>query len=335
MIRILVRLALIAALAWSAWWAGAAWYMRGGISAWFDARTAEGWQADYAEIATSGYPLRHVTRLAAPALADPETGVAWSADWITFDSPAAWPGRQRLSFADTPQRLSYFDDTLALSARDMRAELHLRAGLALELETLAMTAGPWLIDREDGRVMAAEGLTLAMARADPGSALYRIELAAPDFSPGNRLRRVLASAESLPEDFDTLALSMTVLFDRPWDRRALEERRPQPRRIDLRLAEARWGALLLSAAGELDVDGDGIPTGALTVRAEDWREMLGMAERAGALPASVADQAERMLDFIARLGPSPDTIDVQLNFRGGYVALGPFPLGPAPRLILR
>ena len=114
----------------------------------------------------------------------------------------------------------------------------------------------------------------------------------------------------------------------------MEERRPQPTRIDLRLAEAAWGPLQISLSGGMDVDTAGVPEGQVTVRAENWREMLRMAQSAGALPEPVVQTAERALGFLAGLGGNPEALDVQLNLTGGRIAIGPVPLGPAPRLIL-
>ena len=48
-----------------------------------------------------------------------------------------------------------------------------------------------------------------------------------------------------------------MTFDKPWDRSAIEIARPQPREVDLRLAEAAWGGLRLMAAGRFTVDAEG------------------------------------------------------------------------------
>ncbi|WP_171176094.1 DUF2125 domain-containing protein [Ruegeria sp. HKCCD8929] len=330
----LVRILIFIALAWSGYWYVAGYGLRSAIVAWFSAQEARGWQADYAEIATSGYPARHQTRLTSPALADPSSGTAWQAEWLELDSPAIWPGRQTMRFAETPQRLSYLDQTAIVSARDMQAELHLQPGVALALERMALTSGPWSISREGEALASAGDLTLLMEQTETPET-YRIDLEAAAFSPGEDLRRLMRSSTALPRNFQTLKADMTVRFDKRWDRSALEERRPQPVRVDLALAEMKWGELRLFATGKLDVDTQGIPTGEVALKAENWREMLAMAHAAGALPDQAIDPATRVLNLLAGLGGNPNALDVQLNFRDGFVALGPIPLGPAPRLILR
>ncbi len=332
--RGLIRLIIVLAVLWSGWWLLSAYGLRLSLSNWFDAQRELGWQADYSEMQTSGYPFRHTTRLDLPALADPRTGTAWRADWISFDSPAAWPGRQTLHFADTPQTLSYLDQTDTVIAQDMTAKLHLRPGIALQLEQMALTAGPWAVASTDGSILQAQSLVLDMQQTeDP--AVYDITFGADRFSPGENLRRLSQTAQALPATFETLTLQMQVAFDRPWDRRALEESRPQPLEINLRLADAQWGALRLQAAGHVTVDGNGVPEGSVTIKAENWREMLAIAQATGSLPESAVEPTDRVLGLLAGLGGNPNALDVKLNLRDGFVALGPIPLGPAPRLILR
>ncbi|MFC6686720.1 DUF2125 domain-containing protein [Jhaorihella thermophila] len=330
----LLKIVMVAGLAWSTYWFVAGYGIRRAVADWFAAQEGRGWQAEFAGMRTRGYPLRHVTTLTAPALADPATGAAWRADWLVLDSPAIWPGRLTLLFPPNPQLISYFDRTVAVTAQDMRAELHLHPGAALEVERLALTAGAWSVAGEGGPVAAGGSLTLAMDQGDAPET-YHYDIRAEGFSPGDGLRKLASATDALPPAFETLSVDMEVTFDRAWDRRALEERRPQPVAVDLRLLEMQWGELRLMAAGHVTVDGQGIPTGEITLKAENWREMLAMANAAGRLPPSVVSSADRALTMLSRLGGNPRALDVQLNFRDGFVALGPIPLGPAPPLILR
>jgi hypothetical protein len=330
LIKVITGLALV----WSLWWWGAGYALRQGITGWFAAQDARGWQSEMRDMSTAGYPLRHITTINSPALADPATGAAWQADWLKLDSPAAWPGRQNLYFAPTPQRLSYFDQTVVIKAADLVARLHLKPGLALALDRMEVTSNTWQITGDDGPVMGADSLKMAVVQAAQPET-YQFDIDATGYTPGARLRRFIGSDSSLPATFETLTLDMKVTFDRVWDRKALEQQRPQPVEIDLKLADLRWGALRLMAAGKVTVDKDGIPTGSIVVKAENWREMLAMAQTAGAIPPQAAQAAEKGLKFLASIGGNRNALDVQFNLADGYIALGPIPLGPAPRLILR
>ncbi|UWQ54786.1 DUF2125 domain-containing protein [Leisingera caerulea] len=330
----LAKLLIAIAAMWSLYWAAAAWGLKNGIAAWFDAQDSRGWQAEYSGLETQGYPFRHQTRISRPALADPRTGTAWRADWLELDSPAAWPGRLELHFPSTAQRLSYFDRTAVITADGLQASLHLKPGTALELEQLAAVADGWQIERGGETVLSGAALDLRMVQTDSPET-YRITAGAQEFAPRAAWRRLLAASSALPERFDTLALEMTVAFDAAWDRSALEQQRPQPRRIDLKLADARWGDLRLKATGALTVDAQGLPEGEIALQAENWRGLVLMAERTGALPPALRGTVERVLGLLAEASGNSRDLDIALGFRDGYVTLGPLPLGHAPRLIIR
>ncbi|WP_424831325.1 DUF2125 domain-containing protein [Ruegeria sp.] len=332
--RRLIRVFIFVAIVWSAYWFIAGYGLRTAITSWFDQQQEQGWQADFSNVETAGYPAHHATRLTNPALADPVNGTAWSAEWIEFQSPAIWPGRQVLRFADTPQRLSYFDQTATILADALQAELQLQPGVALTLEKMALSSRAWSVT-DDGQPLAAGDTLFLIMEQTETPETYVIAARADGFTPGDNLRDLMRSAKSLPQAFETLELDVTTTFDKPWDRSALEQGRPQPVAIDLQLAEVKWGELRLFATGQLDVDDQGIPTGEIAVKAENWRDMIAMANAAGALPDQAVDPVTRALNFMAGLGGNPNALDMQLNFRDGFVALGPLPLGPAPRLILR
>ena len=330
----LVRVVLLAAVLWSGYWAIAGFGLRSSVTNWFAAQAERGWQAEYSEINLSGFPLRHRITIETPALADPATGTAWRADWLALESPAIWPGRQTLHFPETAQRLSYYDQTLVILAEAMRADLDLAPGNALTLRSMALTAGEWSVSRGDEVWADADALSVSMQQQVKPET-YRIHAEASDLAPGKDIRRLLGGAEELPRSFDRLELDLDVAFDKPWDRTALEDRRPQPRAIDLKLAEAAWGELRLFAAGKVSVDDYGVPTGEVALKAENWREMVAMAQQSGALPVRAVEPLTKVLNMLAGLGGNPEALDLELGFRGGYVTLGPIPLGPAPRLFLR
>ena len=109
-----------------------------------------------------------------------------------------------------------------------------------------------------------------------------------------------------------------ITFDRPWDRRALDQRRPQPRLVDLHLAEAIWGDLQFNLSADLTVDAQGVPAGTVAIQAENWRTMLDLAQTAGLLPVQLRDQAENILQALANASGNTDTLDVAI----GPVAVG-------------
>ena len=105
--RILVILTVIGTLCVAAWFGWAAFSKRA-IENWFAARLAEGWQVAADEITVSGFPSTFETRLTGLMLADPATGLAWTAPEFTLRYPswdlsritAIWPPSHMIASPD-------------------------------------------------------------------------------------------------------------------------------------------------------------------------------------------------------------------------------------------
>ncbi|WP_299676294.1 DUF2125 domain-containing protein [uncultured Roseobacter sp.] len=326
---------LVLALAWSGWWLWATAAAERAVERWFAERRAEGWQAEYARLDLAGYPLRFDAEVLLPALADPGTGVALTASHVGVSAPAWWPGDLTVRLPADAITLASPEGRATLLMQAATADMELTPGNALELERLQFGAGPWSLGGPQGQVVLADDLRLAMVQDESTPQRYALSVGAAALQPGSVPRAALRVPESWPVSFDSFALEMEVVFDRVWDRRAVEVARPQPQRIEIDLAEAVWGTLELRAAAELTLDAQGVPEGPLSLQARNWQEILGLAERSGALPAALVPQARSVLQALAAASGDPRAIDVTLTLRDGLVLLGFVPLGPAPRLVLR
>lgn len=334
--RMLLILALLATAGWSGYWVWASTTVESAFAGWFEDRRADGWVAEYADLSVAGFPNRVDTTFSDLALADPATGLAWEAPFFQVLALsykpnhviAVWPPEQILA---TPY------EKMTLAATDMRASLVLEPDTDLTLDRTTLTAENLAITPEGSQDATRIGaLTLAAERvAVDDAASYRLGLSADGFAPSLPWRAHLDPQGSLPDRLDALRADITVTFDKPWDRHAIEDARPQPRAIKVKLAEARWGRLELQLAGALTVDSSGVPDGSLTVKAKNWREILDLAVNAGALPSGFAETLEDGLSLVAGLAGNPHTLDIPLDFGNGRVLLGPVPIGPAPVLKLR
>ncbi|TCP38875.1 DUF2125 domain-containing protein [Rhodovulum marinum] len=332
--RILATLAVLAAALWSSYWALAARGLETGLSRWMEIRRAEGWAADYTGLDVAGFPTRFVTTLTGLELADPGTGLAWSAPAFHIEAAAYRPHHVTVTWPQT-QTLATPAETIAIGAQRMEGRLALRPGPALEV-----AAADYVM--EAFSLASSLGWEATMARAELNSAAvegrettHAVAFAAEQMRPPARLVALLDRAGVLPALFDHVRIDAILGFDAPWDRHAIEDRRPQVTRIELTDLNAKWGDLELQAAGDLDVDGEGRPTGALTVRATNWREMLGIARASGRVPPALADRIEDALELLAGLSGRPETLDVALRFAAGQTWLGPVPIAPAPDFTIR
>jgi hypothetical protein len=333
--RKLVWLILGVVILWVLWWGTATFALRTGIETWFEDRREDGFQAEYASHATKGFPLRIHSALRDIAVAQPERALAIQWPALSISAPAYWPGDITVTSSDAPIVLATPNAKILVQARGATADLRLHPGTALELERMSLRSGVWSVARPEGTIYGAQSLSLSTTQSFADPSTYAFFSIAPAFALGDAARASLRIPAEWPVAFDRLELDATVRFDRPWGIDALERTAPQPRKIDLKLAEAAWGNLRLFAAADLDVDVDGVPTGTVNLQAENWQDMLDLAMDAGLLPPQLRSQAQDGLNMLAGMSGDPTALDVQLNFRGGFMMVGFIPVGPAPRLIIR
>lgn len=322
----LIKFVLICGLIWSAYWYGVAYILREGVTRWFANQETQGWQADFAALNSSGYPLRHFTTLEAPALADPVSGLAWQADWLHLVTPAFWPGRIDLEFPPTPQRLSVFDRNMVIEARSMRGQFHLRPELALSVARVALTSGPWIYITPLGDVIGGRSFH-GRANQSHQPERYDIALTIEDFEPGRAVMRKAKETHGLPERLSELSLQGSVLFDKAWDRETLTQGKPQPRSITLDHAVASWGALSLRLSGDIAIDDAGRPDGSIAISAENWRSVLDLAASMGMVAPASLPALTRILETLSLGSGSSDRLDATLRMESGIITLGPIPLG--------
>lgn len=331
--RLLVVIVIAAGLWAGYWWVGATG-VKTGFDAWFEDRRAEGWVAEAGDITVRGFPNRFDTTFDQVRLADPATGWAWEAPFFQLFALsyrpnhviAVWPDRHTLA---TPQQ------KYAITSNQMQASLVVGADTALPVERANLVADTLAITDEAGSTTATTALRLAVERVPGSEARYHLGWAADNLAPARAARMRIDTSGQLPQTLSAFRADIEATFDRPWDRSAIEDTRPQPTKITVKLAEARWGELELALAGSVDVDAAGLPSGTMTVKARNWRDILQMARASGQLPGGLADQLETGLALLSQMSGNTQTLDIPLDFRSGRVFLGPVPIGPAPNLRLR
>lgn len=327
--RILLIVAAMA-LAWGGYWWTGATAMERGFRGWLDARAAEGWTASYGSVETRGFPSRFDTSFRGLALSPPGALWEWRAplfqtlmlSYAPNRAVAAWPGPQTVLTPAGP---------IELEGDAMRASVRLGVAASLPLEefravaeALRVEGGAWSL--------AAEEASLATVETPAAPNGQRIGLRLVGLRPPALMRARIDPLGAMPETLDGLHLDADLGFDAPWDRHALEDAAPRLTEIGLRDASFSWGTLALVASGDVEVGADGVPSGRIDVRVEDWRRLLDLLRATGVLGDGLAPLTERAMEVLAGLSPEPDVIEAPLSFQNGFVSLGPIPLGPAPRL---
>lgn len=329
--RKLLAVIVIAALAWGGYWFIGASAVEKALTAWFDQQRTAGWSAEYSTLETHGFPNRFDTTITDLDLADPRTGLGWRAPFIQILALSYRPNRIIAVLPDH-HTLTTPHETIEITNGQTRGSVAFRADTALTLDHSAFVAKGMTLTSDFGWTVALDEGRFATRQAVAQENTHEIGLAVLGLVPDASVVALLDPEGALPPKVETLKLDATLAFDAPWDRFALDGVRPALTSVTVDQAQARWGDLDLRASGELDVDARGIPTGRITVTATNWRRMLDLAVTAGLVPGTLSGTLESGLQVLAGLGGDPDTIKAPLSFQNGQMALGPIPLGPAPRL---
>jgi hypothetical protein len=331
--RLLIAIVVLACV-WAGFWLSASTGLKSGFATWFEDRRAQGWVAEYSDLSVKGFPNRVDTHLSDLQLADPRTGWAWEAPFFQLLALsyrpnhviAVWPNEQLLA---TPTQK--FD----ITSNSLKASVVLDAGTRLPLNRANLVADTLTLQDREGQTTTMTALRAAIQHDDEAPKAYRFAVETDDFAPPMSVRGLIGASDALPRTFSALRAQFSVAFDAPWDLDAIERQRPQPTRLDLTLAEARWGDLEIWLAGEADVDSAGAMTGKFTIKLRNWRDILRMAVNSGQIPQGLGEQMEKGLGLLSQLAGNPNTLDVPLDIRRNVAFLGPIPVGQLPPLVLR
>ena len=224
-----------------------------GLDRWLELRRGEGWQAEVRETRTKGFPFAFETRVEGISLVDPETGLGWTAPRFDIRAEAHAPTYVEAIWPDTQEILTPHE-TISVEAIEIAAGLGLVPGPALALDTSDVSLISVTLRSSAGWNARLDSGELATRRlADP--LIHDITFSARGLKPARQILELLDPLAKLPPSITTMELDMEAAFDAPWDRHAIEDRRPQPTALDIRLLKAKWGRIEFEAAGAVTVDG--------------------------------------------------------------------------------
>lgn len=318
----LTILVIVAALGWSGYWFWNANVQKSAIAAWFAARDADGWIADYSDLSISGFPNRLDTTLTAPRLGDPSADVVWQTPFLQLMRLSYNPSHLIAVMANTQTLVSPVRQT-TVTTTDLRASLKIADMGTLSPERLIIVAEGLELSTSDARALSLD-VSQFTAEALPAQNSYRVALDA---------RGIAGALPGWINDIgaiDRLTADLEVRLSAPLTLSAIESGRPQPERIKLALAEAEWNGLRLAAAGEVEISEAGTPIGDITLKVRNWRDMLAAERQSGRLSTRALTQIEITLNVISGLSGNPETLDLPFEFKNGKTWLGPLVIGNAP-----
>lgn len=330
--RILFGILLAALLGWFGWWWAGAVAQERAMAAWFKERAEAGWQAEYGALAVDGFPMRFERRVEDLVLTDPGQGWSVRAPWIRSESQTFGPNRFTVTAAP--------EFSVAVPGESVRVRSGVnQAGLAvvalpsMPLDDAAIRVEDLTLEAADWSAGAKHlGFTIARKAADAGPEnSYALAVDAEGMVLPEGLLEGLRLNDLSPE-FERLAIDADATLDHAIDRDFVEEGELSVRTLVLRRAALRWDEMAIVASGRIDADTEGFAEGTLDVGLTNWKQMIRVAERAGAIGPELAGGLETALGLASVFSSRNGTLELPVKFGNGRIYLGPVGIGDAPRI---
>ncbi len=316
------KFVFLAATLWSGYWYFGAQAQEKLFADLLTESRDQGWVAESSALSVSGFPNRFDTTLTELDFQDPTRRWGWRAEAFQVKALSyqpnhiimAWPGAQRIR---TPE------GSATLAGKRLRASLVVSptntlplARLQIEGEDIAITDAPF------GSAQIG-GLHGALFQNETAPTRYHFGLSLANITPPTSFAGL---ARGLIEKVE---LSAQLDFGRELDRFALQTGQP-PRMtaIDIERGTLIWGDSKLVITGALAAGAAGYIEGSLSFEAENWQPLFETFKRASAMSATELLTLKRALDAASGGGDLTFTV----NFTDGKSRIGPFTIGPAPRI---
>lgn len=319
--KLLLFIVLALAAAYSGYWFVGARGVDKAIQGSIANLKAQGWEVSSDSIETHGFPSRFDVTATNLALTSPDGRLSYAAPWVQSAALSYRPNRI-IAALPPEQSLRIGGQTLTIGADGLRASAGVAANTTLSFATLTAETKALDVRSDLGwQITTGSGL-LALRPAGPAANTYEGYLGLADIMPALGL----PSAPGTPAQFKA---DVTMRLDRALDRGLAQTGAPLIEALTLNSLDLNWGDLHLTGQGEVTVNAEGIPEGRITLSAEGWQGMIGLLAEAGIVAPEVLPTLTNMATMMAS---GDGTLALPITFKGGFMALGPVPLGPAPRL---
>ncbi|MFE3836843.1 DUF2125 domain-containing protein [Pseudogemmobacter sonorensis] len=343
--RGLLSFAAILLLLWSGYWLAGKLAIEHVAEGFLESPEARGRVTVSGGLSVRGWPNRFDLTAEGVELRDPETGIGYRAPFVQVFA-MTWKPWHVIAALPERQQILLLEGGLTLSGSGLMASLRVRPGSALPLAEarlagravgLALTQPGGAQADGGGWHVSLDDLALAL-RAAEGPASYDLGLRVTGLVPDPALTALLSRAAvpgwpvaDLPAQVETLRADARLVLSAPLDRHAGESR-PRLIGISLRDLGFDWGALSVSARGEIGPDAAGYASGRVELSARGWDRLPALLVASGLLREDLGPTVGSALRAAAEAGESPETLVLPLVLEEGWIRFGFLPLGPAPRL---
>ncbi|NOX42063.1 MAG: DUF2125 domain-containing protein [Alphaproteobacteria bacterium] len=330
--RSLLAIVLIAGGLWSGYWFIGSSAKQAVLESWFADRRADGWTAEYSSFKVVGFPNRFDSRFKDLNLKDPNSGIGWKAPLFNILALSYQPNHIIAAFAHS-QVVSLPGEDMHIDSKKMMASVTFEPDTLLAVRRTELRSTDLTISSSKGWKTQADKLNLSTRRNADAELAQDVVFEAQNLTPTKEFRQSLDPKGQLPATIETLYLDMTLGFDAPWDRIAIEQGAPEVTKITLNKLDSAWGKLGLKGSGTLDVAKNGQLSGRLLLEVKNWRNVLDLLVTSGVLDTNLAATIKSGIELLTLTSSDPTSLKIPLVLKNGNMALGPIPLGYAPRFV--
>lgn len=326
--RKLIALVLVLAGLWSGYWLVGSTAKHQVIADWLEERRQDGWTVGYSDFRVVGYPNRFDSKFTDLDLRDPRSGIGWKTPEFDILALSYQPNHVIAVFSEQ-QSLSLPLEDVSVASSKMVASVVFEPDTKLAVARTSLETEGLILNGSSGWHMGIGHLHLSTRQHPSVDFAHDVVFDAKSVSPTVKLLGMLDPSGSLPSTISTLYLDMTLNFDAPWDRVAIERGAPLITKIFVNRLDTAWGELGLASSGVLDVAPNGQITGSVELELRNWRAVVELFVSAGAIDPSAAQTIQSGLAFFA----SGDSLKTNLRFADGAMYLGPVSIGPSPYFV--
>jgi hypothetical protein len=328
--RALLWIVSVIAALWSGYWYVGSTAIERAATEWFANEAAAGRIAENDSLIVHGFPNRFDLTVEGLHLADPITGYGWRAPFAQAFM-MTWKPWHLIAALPTGQIITTPNEDITLNNGRLQASLVLVPGTSLILDRITVAGSDLAAISTQGWSVSATKGQFSTRRIDNDGMIHEIWADLAEFSPDKAVLAALADTSELPPVIEDAHIDALARFSAPLDRHAADTQ-PHVTGVDVKEGLLRWGDLVLFARGKVQADANGLADGRIDLRLEQWRKLIPVLVATQVITAEVAPTVTRAMEALAAEGGNPDVLDVPLTFQSGWMALGPLPLGPAPRL---
>ncbi|WP_333816975.1 DUF2125 domain-containing protein [Tabrizicola sp.] len=336
---------MVALLAlWSGYWFVGSKAVRDGVNNWFADAAAQGLVAEKTAVTVAGYPNRFDLTVEGLHLADPTAGIGWTAPFVQVFAMTWKPWHIIAAFPPESQ-LALPDQVVTVGSEGLRASFRAKPALDLPLAAVILETNHLTASSTAGWTVGA-GRSVASISADedlPGAGdapnTYVLSLDAAEVTPdAGFTARVNAVAipdlppPDLPDVVESLSGSVFLTLSAPLDRHA-GEKKPYLTRLEVNRFTFAWGKLAATAKGQIEADDQGFAAGEIRFEITNWDRVPSLLVAAGLVKPEMAPTIARGMQALAGQSPDATVLPLTVKLAEGWMSFGPFPLGPAPRMV--